>query len=167
MGNLYKFGKQKLNESELRNQLDEGLGKMVQVADDILGHFNNNELRDFLNETEKIPFKFSINQKMINLLNNRWDKKMSKEWAKSKIAIAENDLNFFSKQVSKDLKILPKFRKSIASLFQTASKAQDLGDDRYACEIFKYIERTIQESKEFYEEQRNYNLKYIDKELEI
>ncbi len=163
----YKFCGQKLKEPDLRQALDDSLSLLIEASNAALNGLLVKDTQDFIKENEKFAYKSTIGKKMIEFMNNSWDKEMNKEREKNEKAIAENDLDFFAKDVESAIKVLPKLNKSIQSLCKQASDALENDDTRYACEIFKYIQRSMIESKEYYEKQKEYNQKYLESESEM
>lgn len=161
----YKYGNQVLEEDELRENLDNGLGLLISTSRTILAElalkgYKREEAKVF----ENIDYEHFFNAKFIDLLNKKWDKKMAKQREKNEKAIQENDIKFFIKDISGGIKSIPKLDKSVKKLFNMAAKSND---ERYSHEILKFVDKCFSESEEYYQQQRDYNKQFIKEDVEV
>lgn len=162
MQKKFKFNNKKMEEGEFRQMMDLTLISLIEYCDTVLER--TQEYEDYIQKYENKPYQIGLSRKMVNYMNKTFDSKMEKANKKNKKAIENNDLRFFEKETRKDVKAFLKMPNSIESMFTNISFAQDFDNDRFACELIKFIRRSMTESKNFYEERKSYNEKYLENE---
>lgn len=163
MAKLYKFQGKKLDEQQLRQVLNENLDSLIGTADAFMQTFDTEEVQIFIREHENDDFKSGLMKKLVEIMNSQWEKKMKPLREKSAAAISKNNLLFIAKDVSSGVKSLPKLISSMQEFISEAETSAATGDGRYACKIFKFVQKAMTESKEYYLNQQDYNQSYLPK----
>ena len=167
MEKTYKFCGEKLDEKSLREKIDFSLDSAITTCDIVLNSLNQiTNYKDFIEKNQNKPYKLSFFSNMMDMMNGAWDKQMEIETKNNQRAIEENNLEFIAKDVESTIIALPKLSKTLEKLLNNALQNELMGDMRYACELYKYVERTMQESKDYYTLQKEYNQKYLDNDME-
>ena len=72
-----------------------------------------------------------------------------------------DDEKLAKENIEKAYKLLPKVNKQMNNLLHDAESAMLRGSNRYSTEIYKFIQKSMTISKEYYQEQKKYIQKSI------
>ena len=145
MQKKFKFNNKKMEEGEFRQMMDSTLKSLIEYCDTVLER--TQEYEDYIQKYENKPYQIGLSRKMVNYMNKTFDSKMEKANKKNKKAIENNDLKFFEKETRKDVKAFLKMPNSIESMFTNISFAQTFDNDRFACELIKFIRHLMKNYK--------------------
>lgn len=164
---LYKICGKKLNKKDTCETIVESLDIAIALCNGIIEPLKSEDLIKFAEEAKNKEYKSPLYKKMIEMLNNSLDKGMEKEKEKALLTCKNKDLDGVAKDVSATTKSMEGFANKMNGLVDSASKAIKSGDDRYAYEMLKFVNKSCVKSNEIFEIQQNFAKDLLQEEERV